>query len=71
MIWIYLSNAIAIMFSLSLLVPWASIRTVRYRLSNLKVAISGGLDSFVAGEQEKVEAVGEEIIDFFDFDLGL
>jgi len=71
MIWIYLSNAIAIIFSLGLLVPWASIRTVRYRLSNLKVSISGGLDSFVAGEQEKVEALGEEITDFIDFDLGL
>jgi len=71
MIWIYLSNAVAIVFSLGLLVPWASVRTVRYRLSNLNVSISGGLDSFVAGEQEKVEAVGEEIADFFDFDLGL
>jgi uncharacterized membrane protein YjgN (DUF898 family) len=71
MIWIYLSNALAIVFSLGLLVPWASVRTVRYRLSNLNVSISGGLDSFVASEQEKVEAVGEEITDFFDFDLGL
>ncbi len=71
MIWIYLSNAVAIVLSLGLLVPWASVRTVRYRLSNLNVSISGGLDFFVAGEQEKVEALGEEITDFFDFDLGL
>lgn len=71
MIWIYLSNAIAIVFSLGLLIPWASVRTVRYRLSNLGVSLYGGLDTFIASEQEEVEAVGDEIIDFFDFDLGL
>ena len=71
MIWIYLSNAIAIVFSLGLLIPWASVRTVRYRLSNFSVSSSEELDTFIASEQEEVEAVGEEIIDFFDFDLGL
>ena len=71
MIWIYLSNAIAIVFSLGLLIPWASVRTVRYRLSNLVVYSSGDLDTFVASEQEKVEAVGEEVAEFLDFDLGI
>jgi uncharacterized membrane protein YjgN (DUF898 family) len=71
MIWIYLSNAIAIVFSLGLLIPWASIRLVRYRISNFRVSSSGELDTFIASEQEEVEAVGEEIADFFDFDFGL
>lgn len=71
MIWIYLSNAIAIVFSLGLLIPWASIRLVRYRISNFSVSSSGELDTFIASEQEEVEAVGEETIDFFDFDIGL
>ena len=71
MIWIYLSNGIAIVFSLGLLIPWASIRTVRYRLSNLLVSSSDVLESVVASEQENVGAAGEEIIGFFDFDVGL
>ena len=71
MIWIYLSNAIAIVFSLGLLIPWASVRTIRYRISNFSVSSSGELDTFIASEQEEVEAVGEETIDFFDFDIGL
>ena len=71
MIWIYLSNAIVIVFSLGLLIPWASIRMARYRLANLCLYSSGKLDNFVASEVEKVGAVGEEIIDFFDFDVGL
>ena len=71
MIWIYLSNGIAIVFSVGLLIPWASIRTVRYRLSNLFVSSSDVLEAVVASEQENVGASGEEIIDFFDFDIGL
>jgi uncharacterized membrane protein YjgN (DUF898 family) len=71
MIWIYLSNAIAIVLSLGLLIPWASVRTIRYRISNFSVSSSGELDTFIASEQEEVEAVGEETIDFFDFDIGL
>jgi uncharacterized membrane protein YjgN (DUF898 family) len=71
MIGIYLSNAIAILFSAGLLIPWASIRMARYRLAHLYVYLSGELDNFVAREQEKVDAVGEEILDFFDFDVGL
>jgi uncharacterized membrane protein YjgN (DUF898 family) len=71
MIWLYLSNAIAILFSLGLLIPWASVRTARYRLANLRVYASCELDNFVMNEQEKVGAVGEETLDFFDFDVGL
>jgi uncharacterized membrane protein YjgN (DUF898 family) len=71
MIWIYLSNAVAIILSLGLLIPWASIRMARYRLAHLCLYSSGDLDNFVASEQEKVGAVSEEISDFFDFDFGL
>jgi uncharacterized membrane protein YjgN (DUF898 family) len=71
MIWIYFSNTYAVVLSMGLLAPWASIRTIRYRLSNLGVTLYGELDSFIAGEQKEIGAFGEEIIDFSDFDLGL
>jgi len=71
MIWLYLSNAVAIVISLGLLIPWASIRMARYRLDNLKLLAADQLDGFVASEQEKVGAAGEEISDFFDFDVGI
>ena len=63
--------AIAIMFSLGLLIPWASVRMARYRLANLRLYVAGELDHFVASEQEQVSAVGEASLDFFDFDVGL
>ena len=71
MIWLYLSNAVAIVISLGLLIPWASIRMARYKLDNLKLLAAGELDGFIAAEEEKVGAVGEEISDFFDFDVGI
>lgn len=71
MIWIYLSNAIAILFSVGLLIPWAAIRMARYRFENLSVCASGEMELFIAGEQEKVASVGEEVLDYFDFDLGV
>lgn len=71
MIWLYLSNAVVIVISLGLLIPWASIRMARYRLDNLKLLAADELDGFVASEEEKVGAAGEEISDFFDFDVGI
>lgn len=71
MLWIHVSNTIAIVLSVGLLIPWATIRKVRYRLENLKLLAAGDLDDFVAGERKTVAAAGGEIADFFDFDLGI
>ena len=71
MLWIHVSNTVAIVLSFGLLIPWAIIRKVRYRLDNLKLLAAGELDDFIAGEQETVTAAGGEIADFFDFDLGI
>ena len=71
MLWIHVSNTVAIVLSFGLLIPWAIIRKVRYRLDNLKLLAAGELDDFIAGEQETVAAAGGEIADFFDFDLGI
>ncbi|MFQ5631896.1 MAG: YjgN family protein, partial [bacterium] len=71
MLWLYFSNAVAILCSLGLLIPWASIRLARYRFDNLALSAVNRLDSFVADEQEKVSAAGEEISDFFDFEVGI
>ncbi len=71
MFWIYMSNLVAILLTLGLLIPWAKIRIARYRLENLAVETEGSLDGFIAGEQERVKATGEEFSEVFDVDLGL
>jgi len=71
MFWIYVSNLVSIVCFLGLLIPWAKIRVARYRAENLVLNTRSDLDEFVAGEQDRVKATGEEIAEIFDVDLGL
>jgi uncharacterized membrane protein YjgN (DUF898 family) len=73
MFWIYLSNAVAIIFTLGMAVPWAKVRMVRYRTSHLVLQPAGDLDVFVAETtaQTDVSAVGAEMDSLFSIDIGL
>ncbi len=71
MAWIFFSNLIAISLSAGLLTPWATIRLTRYRLENLSLVAQGPLDYFMAGNNEEVSALGEEIGDIFNLDMGI
>lgn len=71
LLWIFMSNLIAIICSFGLLVPWAKIRLARYRLGKLALLATTGLDGFVKQEQENAGAAGEEIGELFDIDIGL
>ena len=73
--WIYFGNLVAIVVSCGLLVPWAVVRTTRYRASSLRVECPQGLEAFlatvVALEGRAVGATGEQMGEFFDVDLSL
>lgn len=71
MAWIYASNALAMLASLGLLVPWAHVRLARCRLQHLHLHAVGDLDAFVAAQAEEVASLGAELGDALDFDLGL
>jgi len=66
-----LTNSLATALTLGLFSPWAIIRTLRYRLGHLTLLADEDPECFVAGEEEQVSALGEEVGDFFDFDIGL
>lgn len=68
---LYITNTLAIVFSFGLLIPWAKIRTTRYRLSCLSMISDVELGAFIAGEQENADALGEELEDLLDLDIGL
>jgi uncharacterized membrane protein YjgN (DUF898 family) len=68
---IYVTNILAIVCTLGLLVPWAAIRTARYRAACLQLECVGGLDSFASQAAANVSATGEEMGDMFDVDLSL
>jgi len=70
---LFVTNGLAIMFSLGLMVPWATVRLTRYRFQHLKLETAEGLDNVVAaaGSGTCVGAAGEEIGDIFNMPIDI
>ena len=68
---LYATNALGIVVSLGLLIPWAVMRTLKYRVDHMRVVQEGELVEFRGSDTGEVAAVGAEAIDFFDVDLSL
>jgi uncharacterized membrane protein YjgN (DUF898 family) len=68
---LYLSNAVGIIVSAGLLIPWAVIRTYRYRVDHTQVLNVDELTKFRGSETDRVQAAGAELSEFFDMDLSL
>lgn len=68
---LYFTNAVALVVSLGLLIPWAQVRLARYRLEHLRLHTSGALQ---AGRYEmggRGGVLGEAAHDLGDIDLGI
>ena len=64
-------NIFGIIFTLGLFIPWAAVNIARYMADHVYLIPNGDLDRFVADQQSAVAAVGEEIGEMFDLDIGL
>jgi uncharacterized membrane protein YjgN (DUF898 family) len=71
LIGIYFGNIFAVVFSAGLLIPWAIVRTLRYRLSCLAVVVEDAMVHEADPGFARVGATGQELGDFFNLDLGL
>jgi uncharacterized membrane protein YjgN (DUF898 family) len=71
MLWLYLSNLLAVVATFGLMIPWAQVRLARYRLSRLRLQTVAGLDHHLAARQESASAIGQEVGTAFDVDIGL
>lgn len=71
MMYLYVTNTLAIVLSLGLMMPWAKVRTAAYKASVISVDVTEDLGQFVAAQVEHQSAIGEEIGDMFDMDLGV
>lgn len=63
-------NTLLTVLTLGFFRPWAMVRTARYKAEHMSVVAVDELDAFVAGEEEHVSALGEEVGDFYDLDFG-
>jgi uncharacterized membrane protein YjgN (DUF898 family) len=66
MMWIYISNLVAIVCTVGLAVPWAMVRLARYRAEHFSVLVSGSLEEFVAASDSRTGAAGAELVDALD-----
>ena len=68
---LYIGNLVAIAATAGLLIPWAVVRTLRYRLENLAMHISDESPHQANPSLERVGATGQELGDIFNLDLGI
>ncbi len=71
MTFIVLTNLLGIIFTLGLFIPFAHIRTLKYRIESTSLIPDGSLDDFCTATQNDIAATGEGMADFLDFDLSL
>ncbi len=71
LVFILFTNLLAMAFSFGLLIAWATIRLRRYRLQNLSIDVQGQLEDIVAVQSSEVSALGDEMGEAFDIDLGI
>jgi uncharacterized membrane protein YjgN (DUF898 family) len=67
---VFVSNAVLTVLTLGLYLPFAKVRMSNYRANHTTFLASGSLDDFAAAEQQRVSALGDELGDVFDFDVG-
>lgn len=68
---LYLSNGLAILVSFGLLIPWAVVRSFRYRAQCLQGHLQGEWSDFGGGEASSAHAAGAEVSEMFDLDFSL
>lgn len=69
MAWIYFSNSLLVAITLGLFIPWARCRLAHYRASRTSMLVAGDLNQFVAAEENRTSALGQELGDAFDVDF--
>ncbi len=69
--WVMVSNIILILLTLGLAFPWAKVRVARLMLENTLVDTEIGFDDYLSQKQAEVSALGDQIGDAFDVDVGI
>jgi uncharacterized membrane protein YjgN (DUF898 family) len=71
LVWLYLSNIVAILATLGLATAWVTIRMARYRARNLYLIGKATPEAFMGTAAGASSATGSEVSDLFDVDVSL
>ncbi len=69
--WVMVSNFLLIIVTLGLAIPWAKVRMARLMVDNTLIKAEVDLAEFTSQQQQKQSALGEQIGDAFDIDVGI
>lgn len=69
LLWLMVSNSLAVSFTLGLLGPWAKVRAARFMLDRLELQSTESLDGFIDQQTRDANSLAEEVADAFDLDL--
>ncbi len=70
LVWIAISNALAVVFSMGMLLPWARIRVAHYLCAHTFIRPAGSLDDFVGEAERRQSAFGDAFLDIEGIDVG-
>jgi len=71
LIGIYVGNIVAVACTGGLLIPWAVVRTLKYRLESFAMTVTHEVVHQANPAFARVGATGQELGDFFNLDIGL
>lgn len=63
---VWSTNALLIVLTLGLALPWTKVRAARLHINNTHVDTSSGLDEYVTQKQDEQSSLGDQIGDAFD-----
>ncbi|MBL4629962.1 MAG: DUF898 domain-containing protein [Paraglaciecola sp.] len=71
LIWLRLTNFIAVICTLGFAMPWAHVRSAKLFADVTQVNILNGADNVVVDSSKAASAIGEEVANAFDVDIAL
>lgn len=71
LVWIVVSNAVAVLMTVGLMLPWAQVRLARYYAAHTVLLPGGSLDDFAGRLEARTTALGDAYTDIEGFDVGL
>lgn len=69
--WLLFTNTLGLVFTLGLFYPWAAVRSTRYYAQNMSLTAQSELSGFASKQEHEVSALGEQMGDIFDVEVGL
>jgi uncharacterized membrane protein YjgN (DUF898 family) len=68
---LYITNTLAVIFTLGLAIPWAAVRTAKQRVETTALAVSGDIDDIIADAVPPTSATADAGAEFFSLDIAL